>query len=54
MKKIIYSIILFASIFVLSNRVNAWSKYEVGEKVTYKGIDFYVIKDSEKNKDMLL
>ena len=51
MKKIIYSIILFASIFVLSNSVNAWSKYEVGDKVTYKGIDFYVIKDSEKNKD---
>ncbi len=51
MKKVLYFIILFVSIFVLSNSINAWSKYEVGDKVTYKGIDFYVIDESSEEED---
>ena len=51
MKKIIYFIIIFVSIFVLSNRINAWSKYEIGKKVEYNGNDYYVIKNSDENND---
>lgn len=39
--------------FILNNSINAWSKYEVGKKVTYNGIDFYVIKDSDKNNEIV-
>ena len=51
MKKIIYFIIIFISIFVLSNSINAWSKYEIGNKVTYNENDYYVIKNSDENND---
>lgn len=51
MKKIIYFIIIFVSIFVLSNRINAWSKYEIGQEVEYNGIKFYVIKDSDSSEE---
>lgn len=51
MKKIIYFIIIFVSIFVLSNRINAWSKYEIGKKVEYNGNDYYVIEDSEEKNN---
>jgi len=51
MKKIIYFIIIFVSIFVLSNSINAWSKYEIGNKVTYNENDYYVIKNSDENND---
>ena len=51
MKKIIHFIIIFVSIFVLSNSINAWSKYEIGNKVTYNENDYYVIKNSDENND---
>ena len=51
MKKIIYFIIIFVSIFVLSNSINAWSKCEIGNKVTYNENDYYVIKNSDENND---
>ena len=44
---------MFVSIFVLSNRVNAWSKYEIGKKVTYNGNDYYVIENSDEESDIV-
>ena len=49
MKKMAIFIFLFLS-FMVSN-VKAYESYKIGDSVTYKDIDYYVIKDSDKNKD---
>lgn len=50
MKKIFFAIIC---IFIMSNYINAWSEYKIGDEIEYKGIKFYVIEYSGKNTDTL-
>lgn len=53
MKRIVYIFIFLISIFITSNSVFAWSKYEIGKKVTYNGVDYYVIANSDATNDMV-
>jgi len=43
MKKIILLIILIS----MCNKINAYTEYKIGDKVTYNDIEFYVIQDSD-------
>jgi len=49
MKKIILLIILIS----MCNKINAYTEYKIGDKVTYNDIDFYVIKDSSSKDDIV-
>lgn len=53
MKKIVFFLIAFISVFTLNISINAWSKYEVGKKVEYNNISFYVIEDSDENNEIV-
>lgn len=50
MKKILYLVLFIISVFLVS-RVDAYTKYSVGDVVLYKGIDYYVIENSDTTKE---
>ena len=52
MKKYIVIFIIVSFIFI--SKIDAYLSFKVGNLVTYKGIDFYVIKDSSNEKDSVL
>lgn len=51
MKKFLCLFII--SLFVFIGKIGAYVSYKVGESVSYNGISFYVIKDSDGNSDKL-
>jgi len=51
MKKYICLFIIFMFIFI--GKINAYISFNVGETVSYNGIDFYVIKDSDSSDSTL-
>ncbi len=50
MKKILY-ILVFLTLCIGIDRINAYTEYKIGDEITYNGIKFYVIKDSSKDED---
>lgn len=46
MKRLTYTIVIVLSIFLINNRINAYTGYKIGDVITYNGMEFYVIKDS--------
>lgn len=38
---------------MLNKNIKAWSNYQIGDKIKYNEIEFYVIKNSDKNDDKL-
>lgn len=53
MKKIIGVLIIISISFLFSNIIYAWNSYKIGDNLTYKGIDFYVIEDSAGDNDIV-
>ena len=46
MKKILYILVFLFSLFMLNNRINAYTEYKVGNIIQYNGINYRVISDS--------
>lgn len=51
MKKNFVKIILFVGLFILCDRTLAYNNYSEGDKVTYNGVEYYVIENSDDNSD---
>lgn len=54
MKKLFSLIIVILSLFIFSNNIYAYKEYNVGDTVKYNDIDFYVIKDSSSEEDVVI
>ena len=54
MKRVIYVLILIIFTFILSNNINAWSEYTIGQEVEYNNEDYYVIKNSGSNEESVV
>lgn len=48
MKKMLY-ILVFLTLCIGIERINAYTEYKIGDVVSYNGIDFYIIKNSDSN-----
>ena len=53
MKKMFILVIVIITMFVFSNTVFAYKQYKIGDTVKYNDIDFYVIKDSSREEDIV-
>lgn len=53
MKKNMYFIILFMSIFLFNSIINAYTEYKIGDKISYNDMEFYVIKNSSSTEDIV-
>lgn len=51
MKKMFIKVILFIGVFILCNKVYAYNEYSIGSKVTYNGVEYYVIENSDATSD---
>ena len=50
MRRVLYLFVFLFSLFMLNNRVNAYTEYKVGDIVKYNDIEFYVIKNSSSKE----
>ena len=50
MKKMLY-ILVFLTLFIGIERINAYTEYKIGDVVPYNGMNFYVIKNSDSKED---
>lgn len=47
MKKYVCLFVIYAFLFI--SKINAYTEYKIGDKVEYKGIEFYVIRNSNSS-----
>lgn len=46
-------VILFIGVFILCNKVYTYNEYSIGSKVTYNGVEYYVIENSDATSDIV-
>ena len=44
-------ILVFLTLFIGIERINAYTEYKIGDVVPYNGMNFYVIKNSDSKED---
>jgi len=52
MKKLNLFIILMF-LFTINSKINAYNEYKIGDEVSYNNVEYYVIKDSGSNDDVI-